>query len=92
MLLSVSLCNYESVVEFGLCLVGLGVDPDSQVVSHHVAVVERSRWGENTCPICLCELFEPDSVVVALLACQHCLHLSCLNSLLSQQKKVRNSM
>lgn len=70
--------------------ISVGVDAASQVVSHHVAVVQASRWGETTCPICLCELFEVDTVAVALLGCQHCLHLPCLNSLLSQQTKVKS--
>lgn len=64
----------------------IGVDPASQMVSQYVTVVKSSRWGETSCPICLCELFEPATITVALVGCDHCLHLSCLNSMLTLQK------
>lgn len=64
----------------------IGVDPASQMISQYVSVVKCSRWGETSCPICLCELWEPDNITVALVGCDHCLHLSCLNSMLTSQK------
>lgn len=64
----------------------IGVDPASQMVSQYVTVVKLSRWGETSCPICLCELFEPATITVSLVGCDHCLHLSCLNSMLTLQK------
>lgn len=67
-----------------------GVDSASQMISQYVTVVKASHWGETTCPICLCELVEPDNIVVALIECDHCLHLSCLNNLLTSQKSEVN--
>ena len=64
----------------------IGVDAASQMISQYVCVVKVSRWGETSCPICLCELWEPDNITVALVGCDHCLHLSCLNSMLTTQK------
>lgn len=64
----------------------LGVDSASQMVSQFVSVVKASRRGETKCPICLCELAEPDDIIVALVGCEHCLHLSCLNKMLTLQK------
>ncbi|KAL0272058.1 UNVERIFIED_CONTAM: hypothetical protein PYX00_005177 [Menopon gallinae] len=64
----------------------MGVDQESQVISQYVSLVKSSRWGETVCPVCLCELSDPDNIMVALVGCDHCLHLSCLNSILSAQK------
>ncbi|EEB13307.1 deltex, putative [Pediculus humanus corporis] len=64
----------------------IGVDSASQMVSQFVTVVKSSRWGETTCPICLTDLIDPNDIIVALVSCEHSLHLSCLNKMLTAQK------
>lgn len=56
------------------------------MVSQFVTVVKSSRWGETTCPICLTDLIDPNDIIVALVSCEHSLHLSCLNKMLTAQK------
>lgn len=70
----------------------VGIDAASECISQYVEVVERRI--EEACPICLVSLTQaPDissaNIVVSLVRCRHCMHLDCLNELLSTQPNAR---
>ncbi|KAK6637880.1 hypothetical protein RUM44_008302 [Polyplax serrata] len=64
----------------------MGVDAASQMISQFVSVVKSCKWSETPCPICFCDLIGGDDIIVELVGCEHSLHLSCLNKMLTAQK------
>ncbi|XP_073982103.1 deltex E3 ubiquitin ligase [Rhodnius prolixus] len=60
----------------------VGVDAASAGICQYVTAVENPS-PDSDCPICLCPLAQ--GMTVALAKCQHCLHLDCLNSMLTSQ-------
>ncbi|GLV42867.1 deltex [Carabus blaptoides fortunei] len=70
----------------------VGVDAASEVVSQYVRVVGMAELYSCTsqhCPVCLMDLEHSTSVVVALVRCNHMLHLECLNEMLRQQQATK---
>lgn len=65
------------------------MDPASDMVSQYVRVVGVSELYSSVsqhCPVCLIDLDHSASVVVALVRCNHMLHLECLNEMLRRQQ------
>ncbi|KAK9512301.1 hypothetical protein O3M35_000758 [Rhynocoris fuscipes] len=60
----------------------VGVDAASAGICQYVSAVENPS-ADCDCPICLCPLNQ--GMAVSLSRCQHCLHLDCLNSMLTSQ-------
>lgn len=68
------------------------MDAASEVVSQYVRVVGMGELYSSTsqhCPVCLMDLEHSTSVVVALVRCNHMLHLECLNEMLRQQQATK---
>lgn len=65
----------------------VGVDPDSDMISRFVSVVEPPKWPNcRPCAMCLEELqHAPNNPVVSLVRCEHMMHLNCLNHLIISQ-------
>lgn len=68
----------------------LGVDAASDMVSQYVRVVGMSELYSSElqhCPVCLIDLDHTSNVVVALVRCNHKMHLECLNEMLRRQQE-----
>lgn len=67
----------------------VGVDPESDMISQFVRVVEMGElYSLKTqhCPVCLIDLDDSSNVIVALVRCNHMMHLECLNEMLRRQQ------
>lgn len=67
----------------------IGVDAASEMVSQYVRVVDLTELYSSVsqhCPVCLMDLDRSSNVIVALVRCNHMLHLDCLNEMLRRQQ------
>lgn len=67
----------------------VGVDPASDMISQFVRVVEVSELYTikmQHCPVCLIDMDDSSCVIVALVRCNHMMHLECLNEMLRRQQ------
>lgn len=62
----------------------VGVDPESDMISRFVTVVNPPKWPNcKPCSMCLEELqHDPSNPAVSLIRCEHLMHLNCLNHLI----------
>lgn len=67
----------------------VGIDPDSDMISRFVSVVNPPAWPNcRPCVMCLEELQQnPENPVVLLIRCDHLMHLNCLNHLIINQSE-----
>lgn len=65
----------------------LGMSTIREHIENYMRIVKDYKGPVCACPICLCdcELSDEDNAVVALLRCDHQLHLHCLNEMLKNQ-------